>query len=125
MPFEQYAKYVASQGYNINMIVTEMKFDSDSESPKLIFKPVGFLNREQWEVAKVQGSTPEAKSAVIQTASQADSKQKAIAAPVAALEVPKAEVTEPVKKTTKKTADAPAPKADLASVMADWATDDE
>lgn len=125
MPFEQYAKYVASQGYNINMIVTEMKFDSDSESPKLIFKPVGFLNREQWEAAKAQGSTPEAKSAVIQTASQADSKPKAIAAPAKAEEAPKAEVAEPTKKTAKKTADAPAPKADLASVMADWATDDE
>lgn len=125
MPFEQYAKYVASQGYNINMIVTEMKFDSDSESPKLVFKPVGFLNREQWEVAKTQGATPEAKSAVIQTAAQADSKPKAIAAPVAAPEAPKAEVAEPTKKSTKKAAEPPVPKADLASVMADWATDDE
>lgn len=125
MPFEQYAKYVASQGYNINMIVTEMKFDSDSESPKLTFKPIGFLNKDQWEAAKVQGGTPEAKSAVVQTASQADTKPKAIAAPVATPEAAKADVAEPTKKTTKKTADAPAPKADLASVMADWATDDE
>lgn len=125
MPFEQYAKYVASQGYNINMIVTEMKFDSDSESPKLTFKPVGFLNKEQWETAKAQGVTPEAKSAVIQTASQGDAKPKSIAAPVTAPEVPQAEVAEPTKKTTKKAADAPAAKADLASVMADWATDDE
>lgn len=125
MPFEQYAKYVASQGYNINMIVTEMKFDSDSESPKLTFKPVGFLNKEQWETAKAQGVTPEAKSAVIQTASQGDAKPKSIAAPVTAPEAPKAEVAEPTKKTTKKAADAPAAKADLASVMADWATDDE
>jgi hypothetical protein len=125
MPFEQYAKYVASQGYNINMIVTEMKFDSDSESPKLTFKPVGFLNKEQWETAKAQGVTPEAKSAVIQTASQGDAKPKSIAAPVTAPEAPQAEVAEPTKKTTKKAADAPAAKADLASVMADWATDDE
>ncbi len=125
MPFEQYAKYVASQGYNINMIVTEMKFDSDSESPKLTFKPVGFLNKEQWETAKAQGVTPEAKSAVIQTASQGDAKSKSIAAPVTAPEAPQAEVAEPTKKTTKKAADAPAAKADLASVMADWATDDE
>lgn len=121
MPFEQYAKYVASQGYNINMIVTEMKFDSDSESPKLIFKPIGFLNREQWEVAKSQGQTPEAKNAVIQTASQTD-KPKAIAAPAKA-EAP--EVAEPVKKTSKKAAEAPTEKKDLASVMAGWATDDE
>ena len=125
MPFEQYAKYVASQGYNINMIVTEMKLDSDSDTPKLTFKPIGFLNKEQWEVAKMQGNTPEAKSAVVQTAAQADSKPKAIAAPVKAAEAPKAEVAEPTKKTSKKTAEAPAQKQDLASVMADWATDDE
>ena len=121
MPFEQYAKYVASQNYNINMIVTEMKFDSDSESPKLTFKPVGFLNRDQWEAAKMQGQTAEAKNAVVQTAAQTD-KPKAIAAPAKA-EV--AEVAEPVKKTTKKTAEAPTEKKDLASVMAGWATDDE
>lgn len=126
MPFEQYAKYVASQGYNINMIVTEMKLDSDSDTPKLTFKPIGFLNKEQWEVAKMQGNTPEAKSAVVQTAAQADSKPKAIAAKVEVQAAPaKAEVAEPTKKTTKKTADAPVQKQDLASVMAGWATDDE
>lgn len=125
MPFEQYAKYISSQGYNINMMVTEMKFDSNSESPKLVFKPIGFLNKEQWEVAKTQGQTPEAKNAVIQTASQSD-KPKAIAAKVEVQAAPvKAEVAEPTKKTTKKTAEAPNTKQDLASVMSNWATDDE
>lgn len=126
MPFEQYAKYVASQGYNINMIVTEMKFDSDSDNPKLTFKPIGFLNKEQWEVAKTQGNTPEAKSAIIQTAAHTDVKPKAVTVAIKAEPVEaKAEVAEPTKKTTKKAAEPAAPKQDLASVMADWATDDE
>jgi hypothetical protein len=129
MPFEQYAKYVASQGYNINMLVTEMKFDSDSDNPKLTFRPVGFLNKEQWEVAKSQGQTTEAKSAVVMTASHVDEKPKAISAPakveVKAEAEPEAEMAEPTKKTTKKTVEAPAEKKDLASVMANWATDDE
>lgn len=30
MPFQQYAKYVGSQGKNINTLVTEMRLDSDS-----------------------------------------------------------------------------------------------
>lgn len=129
MPFEQYAKYVASQGYNINMIVTEMKFDSDSDNPKLIFKPVGFLNKEQWEVAQRQGSTQEAKMAVVMTASQSDNKTKSIAAPKA--EKPaapvkaKEEVPEPTKRAPKKSAEEPAEKKDLASIMSDWASDDE
>lgn len=127
MPFEQYAKYVASQGYNINMIITEMKFDSDSDNPKLTFKPIGFLNREQWEVAKEQGQTAEAKMAVVQTAMQSDTKPKVIAAPVsvAPSEVVEEAVAEPTKKVSKKSAEPPAEKKDLASVMAGWATDDE
>jgi hypothetical protein len=40
MPFQQYAKYVGSQGKNINTLVTEMRLDSDSDTPKLTFKPV-------------------------------------------------------------------------------------
>jgi hypothetical protein len=131
MPFEQYAKYVASQGYNINMIVTEMKFDSDSATPKLVFKPVGFLSKPQWEAAQQQGQTPEAKMAVVMTAMQGDSKPKAIAAPkveqpaAAVVEKAKDDVPEPTKRAPKKSAEEPAEKKDLASVMAGWATDDE
>lgn len=128
MPFEQYAKYVASQGYNINMIVTEMKFDSDSDNPKLTFKPVGFLSKDQWEIAKQQGNTMEAKQAVVMTAYQSDSKPKAIAAsPVTkeALAAEDSDVAEPTKKVSKKSADAPTEKKDLAEIMGQWATDDE
>ena len=132
MPFEQYAKYVASQGYNINMIVTEMKFDSDSDNPKLTFKPIGFLSKEQWEVAKQQGATLDAKQAIVMTASQSDAKPKAIAASVASTvnkDEVKAEaeaaVPEPTKKVSKKAAEAPTEKKDLAEIMGNWATDDE
>jgi hypothetical protein len=52
MPFQQYAKYVGSQGKNINTLVTEMRMDDDSDTPKLVFKPVRFLNRDEWEIAK-------------------------------------------------------------------------
>ena len=38
MPFQQYAKYVGSQGKNINTLVTEMRFDSDSATPKLVYR---------------------------------------------------------------------------------------
>lgn len=120
MPFQQYAKYVGSQGKNINTLVTEMRFDSDSATPKLVFKPVRFLRREEWEVAKEKGNTPAAKSAVIQTPAQTDgAKSKAIAAPAA-----KAEIAEPVKKTAKKNVE-PAAKKEFADVLNQWSTDDE
>jgi len=120
MPFQQYAKYVGSQGKNINTLVTEMRFDSDSATPKLVFKPVRFLHREEWEVAKEKGNTPAAKSAVIQTPAQTDgAKPKAITAPAA-----KAEIAEPVKKTAKKNVE-PAAKKEFADVLNQWSTDDE
>lgn len=126
MPFEQYAKYVASQGYNINMIVTEMRFDSDSATPKLVFKPIGFLNKDQWETAQRQGQTSEAKMAVVMTATQSDNKPKAIASKEVKAEpvAKQAEVPEPTKRAPKKSAEEPAEKKDLASIIGDWATDD-
>lgn len=121
MPFQQYAKYVGSQGKNINTLVTEMRFDSDSATPKLVFKPVRFLKRDEWEIAKEKGNSPAAKSAVIQTPAQTDgAKPKAVAAPASA----KAEPAEPTKRVAKKNAE-PAPKKDFADVLNSWSTDDE
>lgn len=123
MPFQQYAKYVGSQGKNINTLVTEIRFDSDSATPKLVFKPVRFLKREEWELAKERGNSPAAKSAVIQTPAQTDG-AKAKPAPAVKAPEPKAEVAEPTKRVAKKNAE-PAPKKDFADVLNSWSTDDE
>jgi hypothetical protein len=55
MPFQQYAKYVGAQGKSINTLVTELRLDSDSDTPKLTFKPVKYLSEQEWEVAKEKG----------------------------------------------------------------------
>lgn len=123
MPFEQYAKYVGSQGYNLNTLITEMKFDSDSDNPKLTFRPVNFLSKEQWEIAKRQGETLSAKNAITMTVSQTDGVK------TPKLEAPKVEkvvaeeVAEPKKREDKKTQ--PTEKKDLKSIMSGWSTDDE
>lgn len=130
MPFEQYAKYVASQGYNINMIATEMKMDEDSDQPKLTFRAVGFLTREQWEIAKQQGNSTEAKQAVVMTAYDTDKAKLKLAAPVSEKteepepqEQTETSVPEPTKRSKKANSE-PTPKPDLASIMGQWATDD-
>jgi hypothetical protein len=117
MPFQQYAKYVGAQGKSIGTLVTEMRMDSDSDTPKLTFKPVRFLSREEWLVAKDKSNSPAAKSAVIQTPAQTDGvKKKPIAAPAPAPE------PEPVKRTAKKSVE-PAPKKEFNDVLKQW-TDD-
>lgn len=125
MPFEQYAKYVGAQGYNLNTLVTEMRFDADSDTAKLFFKPVRFLSREDWETAKRQGDTPSAKNAIAMTVAQTDGVKPKLAAPAPkpAVKEEAEAVAEPTKRAEKKAE--PTPKRDLKSVMGDWSTDDE
>jgi hypothetical protein len=124
MPFNQYAKYVGSQGYNLNSLVTEMRFDEDSTVGKLFFRPVRFLEKHEWEQAKKLGETSAAKNAIAMTVAQADGVKK-LAAPAAKAETGavEVEVAEPKKREEKKVE--PTPKRDLKAVMGDWSTDDE
>jgi len=125
MPFDQYVRYVGSQGYNLNTLVTEMRFDEDSTVGKLFFRPVRFLEKDEWEVAKKQGETKTAKAAITMTVAQADGIKK-LEAPVAKAEVGTVEIeaiAEPTKRVDKKAAE-PAPKRDLKAVMSDWSNDD-
>jgi hypothetical protein len=112
MPFQQYAKYVGAQGKSINTLVTEMRMDSDSDTPKLTFKPVRYLSEQEWLVAKEKGDSPAARSAVTQTP----------AAKAEVVEVAE-EVAEPTKRVSKKAAE-PAAKKDFVDVLNTW-TDDE
>lgn len=121
MPFQQYAKYVGSQGRSLSTLITEMRMDSDSATPKLTFKPVGYLSREQWEIAREKATSPAAKAAIVQTPAQTDGAKK-IVAPQAAK--PEPEVAEPTKRASKKAAE-PAPKKDFVDVLKTWSTDDE
>jgi hypothetical protein len=127
MPFDQYVRYVGSQGYNLNMLVTEMRFDEDSTVGKLFFRPVRFLEKHEWEVAKKQGETKIAKAAITMTVAQADGikKLEAPAAKVDAgtVEVEATTIPEPTKRVDKKAVE-PAPKRDLKAVMGDWSNDD-
>lgn len=128
MPFNQYAKYVGSQGYNLNSLVTEMRFDEDSTVGKLFFKPMRFLEKDEWEQAKKLGETQAAKSAVTMTIAQTDGIKPKLAAPTAKAEVSKVEVEvesipEPKKREEKKAE--PTAKRDLKAVMSGWSTDEE
>ena len=127
MPFDQYVRYVGSQGYNLNMLVTEMRFDEDSTVGKLFFRPVRFLERHEWEVAKKQGESKIAKAAITMTVAQADGIKK-LDAPVAkaetgTVEVEATPIPEPTKRVDKKAAET-TPKRDLKAVMGDWSNDD-
>ena len=131
-PLQAYARWLAAQSVGPDMVVTRMKFDTKAQSPKLFFKPMRWLTDDEHEACVKQGKTPEAQRAITMTVAQTDKvvekpislegkAPKAKAKPKA--EEPEEEVDEP---EVRKEKEAPAPKAksNLASVVADWDTDD-
>jgi hypothetical protein len=96
-----------------------MKFDSDSDTPKLVFKPVRFLERDEWLKATEKGKTPLATQAITLSIGA-----KKDVAPLK-LEEP-SEPVEPKKKTAKKASETPTKGSkDLESVMSAWTETDD
>jgi hypothetical protein len=73
-PLQAYARYLAVQNPPVNpeQIVTEMRFDTKAESPKLFFKPVRWLTDEEYAVVQEQAASPDAQRAVVMTVAQSD-----------------------------------------------------
>lgn len=146
-PLQAYARWLAAQNIDPSEVITRMNFDTKSESPKLFFKPMRWLDDEEAPVIKKQGATADAKAAISMTVFKADAttvsapidvpgKRAAKAAPAAEEEdeapapVPKAkkavapaadEGDEPVvRKEEKKPTAVPKAKASLAEMVDDW-----
>lgn len=130
MPLQAYARYLAGNNIDINDVVTEMRFDTKAEAPKLFFKPLRFLDDVEHETAVRQGESDVAKRAVVMTAYQAETTsipdapklegKKPVKA-VEAVEDDEDEDQPSVRKSTKKAA--PAKSANMSQLVAEW--DDE
>ena len=100
--------------------------------PVLKFRAVRPLDRNEWETAKAQSQSEDAKLAVEfkMVPSKASSEPAALPqafkdTPVAAAEkVSAEEVPEPTKRVTKPKAEAAAPR-NVKDILSDWATDDD
>jgi hypothetical protein len=125
-PLQMYAKMIGAKGVPITAVVTEMRFDTASSTPKITFKPVRFLEANEIETAINQGKSTEAIKAITMTVAKVDKDAPKLEAPAkvevksVAVEVEAVEA-EPVKRTAKK--EEPAPKKDLSKILSDW--DDE
>ena len=130
MPFDAYVRFVGSHNSYVEALVTEMRFDTSSPTPKLVFKPVRALSDAEAVVVVEMIQAPETLKAITLNVSQMDGvipapKEAAPALFAPAAEAPKAEVVEaeeePKLKVSKKTAPpAEAKSDDLADVMAGW-----
>lgn len=133
MPLQAFGKFLSGHGIPITGIVTEARFDTAEAVPVLKFRAVRPLTKEEWELAKAQSLTEDAKQAI--ELKMVPSKAEAMPAlPQAFQETPvvakaeKAEaeeVAEPVKRAPAKAkAEAPAAK-NVSDILSDWATDED
>ena len=134
MPLQSYAKFLGSHGLPVTAVVTEMRFDTASATPRLTFKAVRPLNEEELAMTQDKGQSTEAKLAIAATAAQMDGATNAEfirptdmgkmldvdeAKAMATVKATKAEVVEETAEPTKRTKKA-APK-DVADILDDWA----
>lgn len=122
-PLQMYAKMIGAKGVPITAVVTEMRFDTASSTPKITFKPVRFLESNEIATAIEQGKSTEAIKAITMTVAKAKEDAPALEAPKAEAKAKpvEAEEAEPVKRVAKK--EEPAAKKDLSKILSDW--DDE
>ena len=130
MPLQAYGRYLGAQGVPVSAVVTEMKFDINADTPKLTFKPVSYLDNDAFMNAMEKGKSEAAKRCITMTVAPPKASQAAISAPkptAAPAPAPEAKVeaaeAEPVVVKAKKEEAAPAPKADMSSILSTW--DDE
>ena len=125
LPLQAYARHLKNHGTPITGVVTEMRFDTASPTPKLVFKPVRPVTEDEFLKVQELKDSDEAIKAVTLTVAQTDGvKDKpkpALASPKLAdpvLNAIETEVEEPKKAAPKKPAVANEPSLD--SLVGEW-----
>jgi hypothetical protein len=135
MPLQAYAKFLGGHGIPITAVVTEMRFDTASATPKLTFKAVRPLEPEELDTAQEKGQSPEAKAAIASTVAMVDGTKTTGKAPMGKLVnedqapayeaiVTKHSIAEQpapaVEKEPTKRSDKKAAPKDVAEILDDW-----
>lgn len=125
MGMQAYAKYLKAHKTPSIAVVTQMYFDENSDTPKLLFKPIRPLTEDELKEAVAQKDSEDAIKAITFTVSQTDGVQAKRDGAVEEDEVDifaasEAEAEpEPVKVAKKKEA-APSSNDDLAGIVDEW-----
>jgi hypothetical protein len=134
-PLQTYAKMLGGKGIPISTVVTEMRFDTDSATPKLTFKPIKVLDREDALAAIEQGKSDTAIKAITMTVAELDGAKAPAKLPAPVVDpladmrgddtpAPKAEkvkvesTEEPTKRVKKE--EQATEKKDLSKILEEW-----
>ena len=130
MPFNKYVKYVGTQGYSIDTLVTTMTFDEDSDSPRVFFDANRFLTQAEYAQTSKLGKSQEAVNAITMTVAQSDHVAEAPKLAAPKVQLPKSdapevfeegEALEPTVRKQTKSEDKPAGKPDLGDILSKFA----
>ena len=125
-PLQAYARHLKSHDTPITGVVTEMRFDTASPTPKLVFKPIRPVTEDEFNRIQELKDSPEAVAAITLTVAQTDgvkdkpAVKNALAAPKAEkVEAEEVEaIEEPKKAPPKKAPVANEPK--LEDLVGEW-----
>lgn len=128
MPLHAYGRYLAGHGIPVTAVVTEMKFDTDVETPKLTFRPKRPLDEAEYNTCKAQGGTPEALSAVSIVVAKrdgtADTRKAEAPQPAKGSAQEEGASAAPTVRQTKSSPTAPQAATTVEDVLSSWDTDD-
>jgi hypothetical protein len=71
-PLQEYARWLVAQNINPEAVVTRMRFDTKSESPKLFFKAQRWLTDSEYDSIMEQAESEDALKAVTMTVAKMD-----------------------------------------------------
>jgi hypothetical protein len=136
MPLQAYGKFLSGHGLPITGLVTEARFDTSEAVPVMKFRAVRPLTRPEWEAAKVQGESEDAKQAVEFKMTAGKDSLNSVALPAAFASPPPqfseaskataeiVETVEPVKRSSAKAAPAAPAAKNVADILNDWSVDE-
>lgn len=141
MGLQQYARFLGGHGVSMNTVVTEIHFDTDVGTPKLMFSAVRPLEEAEYNAALEKKDSLESVNAVTMTVAELDGDDAPapVTNPVAAMPPPapapapapakakaKAKVeSDDVAEPQKREGAAAAKVVDVKSILSDWADDEE
>jgi hypothetical protein len=147
LPLEAYVRFLAGHNLPVTAVVTEMRFDTNSATPKLTFKPIRPLEQDEYTTVTERADSSEAMAAITMSFTpKADKAEddEPFETDAASEAVAKAAAAKQAKAPAKAAKATPAPAApaeevdaepkvrggkgkpaDVKSVLDQWADDDE
>ena len=125
--FENYTKYLSNNGKSLDYVMTQISFNENNDNQSVLFTPVRFIKKPEYEVTSKVAAQPAVQKMVILTPYQAEASGRAPKLEAPKAQAPKVEEPEaeaPKKRESKKPEVVVTEKKSLDSVLDAWGKED-